>query len=110
MSAMVYKGYAARVEYDANDRIFVGRLAGITDIVVFDGSTVDELEQRFKESVDHYLEISEKEGVKPQKPYSGKLILRMPPEVHARCAMMAQAHGKSLNQWVTEVLEQEVSV
>jgi predicted HicB family RNase H-like nuclease len=110
MGAMVYKGYAARVEYDAKDRIFVGHLAGIKDIVAFHGTTVDELETRFRESVDNYLEISEKAGLKPQKSYSGKLVLRMPPEVHARCAMMAQAHGKSLNQWVTEVLEQEVSV
>lgn len=108
-SAMTYKGYAARVEYDANDRIFVGHLAGINDIVAFHGATVDELEIRFRESVDNYLEISKKAGVKPQKPYSGKLILRMPPEIHARCAMLAQAHKKSLNQWVVDVLEHEIS-
>ncbi|WP_238985442.1 toxin-antitoxin system HicB family antitoxin [Nitrosococcus halophilus] len=53
--------------------------------------------------------MSKKRGVPAQKPYSCKLILRMPPEVHARCAMMAEANGKSLNQWVVEVLEQEVS-
>ncbi|MGR6036100.1 MAG: type II toxin-antitoxin system HicB family antitoxin [Candidatus Nitrosoglobus sp.] len=109
MSVMVYKGYAASIEYDAGDRIFVGRLAGITDIVGFHGSTVDKLEESFRKTVDGYIKLSEKAGVKPQKPYSGKLILRMPPEVHARCAMMAQAHGKSLNQWITGVLEQEVS-
>jgi len=85
-------------------------LAGITDIVVFHGATVDELEQHFRESVDHYLEVSKKEGINPQKPYSGRLILRMPPEIHARIAMMAEAKGKSLNQWVVEVLEQETSV
>lgn len=64
---MVYKGYAAKVEYDAHDHIFVGRLIGIKDIVVFDGSTVEALERRFKESVDHYLMASEKLGVPPQK-------------------------------------------
>lgn len=104
MSVMTYKGYVARIEYDPDDRIFVGRLVGITDIVGFHGSTVDELEESFKKTVEGYLELSEKAGVKPQKPYSGNLMLRIPPEVHAHCAMMAEAHGKSINQWVTEIL------
>lgn len=105
MSVMTYKGYAASIEYDANDRIFVGRLTGITDIVGFHGTTVDELEESFRKTVDGYLELSKKAGVKPQKPYSGKLMLRIPPGVHAHCAMMAEAHGKSINQWAAEVLE-----
>ncbi len=110
MNVMTYKGYIARVEYDADDRIFVGRLARITDIVGFHGTTVDELEESFRKTVDGYIELSEKAGVKPQKPYSSKLIVRMPPEVHARRAMLAEAHGKSLNQWVVRVLEREASV
>ena len=40
----------------------------------------------------------------PKKPYSGKLMLRLPPEVHARAAMLAEATGKSINAWATEVL------
>jgi predicted HicB family RNase H-like nuclease len=102
---MKYKGYVARVEYDADDHIFVGHLAGIDAIVGFHGSTVDELEQRFREAVDHYLVVNEELGTVPQKPYSGKLMLRIPPEVHAHCARMAEAHGKSINQWAAEVLK-----
>ena len=58
MTPMTYRGYAARIDYDADDRIFTGRLAGMTDIVVFHGASVDELETAFHESVDHYLEVS----------------------------------------------------
>jgi predicted HicB family RNase H-like nuclease len=104
MSAMMYKGYAARVEFDAEDHIFVGRLAGITDIVTFHGSSVDELEAEFRAAVDHYLAVSEKTGIPPQQPYSGELVLHVPPEVHAHAVMRAEAHGKNLNQWVAEVL------
>jgi hypothetical protein len=68
---MEYKGYIASVEYDAHDRILVGHLVGIDAIVGFHGATIDELEQHFKESVDHYLEISEREGITAQKPYFG---------------------------------------
>lgn len=105
MSAMTYKGYSARVEYDADDRIFTGRLAGIDDIATFHGASVDELETAFREAVEHYLEISERVGRKAQKPYSGNLMLRVPPDVHAKAAMAAELAGKSLNQWAAETLE-----
>ncbi len=105
MNAMIFKGYTARVEYDSEDRIFTGRLAGIDDIVVFHGSTVDELETAFQESVDHYLEVSKRTGRPAKKPFSGKLMLRVPPEVHAAVATAAEVKGKSINQWASDVLE-----
>ena len=104
MNMMKYKNYIARIEFDDEDRIFVGRLAGIDDIVSFHGSTVDELETAFHESVDHYLEVSERTGRAPQKPYSGKLMLRINPDVHAAVATASQVQGKSINQWASEVL------
>jgi predicted HicB family RNase H-like nuclease len=75
MNAMTFKGYRANIEYDVEDRIFVGRLSGIDDIVVFHGSTVDELETAFHESVNHYIEVSERIGKRTSEPFSGKLIL-----------------------------------
>ena len=105
-NAMTYKGYAARIEFDAQDRIFFGRLAGIRDIVTFHGETVDELEAAFKEAVDHYFETCASLGDDPNKPYSGKLTLRIPPSVHAAIAMAAETSGKSLNKWATDVLDQ----
>ena len=105
-NTMTYKGYAARIEYDAQDRIFFGRLAGIRDIVTFHGQTVDELEAAFKEAVDDYLETCTKLGETPNRPYSGKLTLRIPPSVHAAIATAAETSGKSLNKWVTEILDQ----
>ncbi|MBO9483569.1 MULTISPECIES: type II toxin-antitoxin system HicB family antitoxin [Gammaproteobacteria] len=107
MNKMKYRGYLARVEYDDEDRIFVGHLAGIQDIVGFHGTTVDELEQAFHESVDNYLAISETTGRPAQKPCSGKLMLRVPPELHAAVIMAAEANGQSINQWATEVLGRE---
>ena len=104
MTPMTYRGYAARIDYDADDRIFTGRLAGITDIVVFHGASVDELEKAFHESVDHYLEVSALTGRPAQKPYSGKLSLRIDPEVHASMAVAAELAGSSINQWAAKVL------
>ena len=108
MNIMKYRGYVAHIEYDEEDRIFVGHLAGIKDIVGFHGTTVVELESAFHESVDNYIAISEETGRLAQKPYSGKLMLRVSPDVHAAVATAAQVHGKSINQWASEVLDKSV--
>jgi len=106
MNTMKYRDYSARIEFDDEDRIFVGHLAGIQDIVGFHGSTVDELERAFHEAVDNYVRISEETGRPAQKPYSGNLMLRVPSEIHAAVAMAAEASGKSINQWATNILKQ----
>ncbi len=106
MNAMFYKGYSARIEFDDEDRIFVGHLVGIRDIVGFHGSSVDELEAAFHEAVDDYLAHCEKLSLPPNKPFSGRMLLRVPPEVHARVSAAAQVAGVSLNQWATQALEQ----
>lgn len=108
MNSMKYKGYAARIEFDAHDRIFVGHLAGIRDIVGFHGTSVEELENSFHEAVDDYLAACAVLGQSPHKPASGKVLLRVPPEVHAAAIMAAESEGKSLNQWATHVLEEAV--
>jgi predicted HicB family RNase H-like nuclease len=79
-------------------------IAGINDIVRFHDESIAKLRTAFKEAVDDYLETCEKLNRSPQKPYSGKLMLRVPPEVHAAVAMAAEVSGKSINQWAAEAL------
>jgi predicted HicB family RNase H-like nuclease len=110
MNMMKYKGYIARIEFDEEDRIFVGHLAGIKDIVGFHGTTVDELEAAFHESVDNYLSISDETGRPPQKPFSGKLMLRVSPDIHAAVATAAEVHGMSINQWAAEILDKAADI
>ena len=104
MTPMTYKGYAARIEYSDEDGCFVGHIAGISDIVGFHGDSVEELREAFHQAVDDYLVGCAEHGVAPKKPYSGKIMVRVQPEVHARAAMTASAMGKSLNSWVAEVI------
>lgn len=108
MNTMSYKGYSARVEFDAEDRLFVGHLAGIRDIVGFHGESVAELEAAFHEAVDDYLWACKKLKQEPNRPFSGRVMLRIPPEVHARASAAAQVRGMSLNQWAAKALEQAV--
>jgi predicted HicB family RNase H-like nuclease len=104
MNTMKYKSYSARIEYDDHDRIFVGHLIGVRDIVGFHGASVEELEIAFHEAVDNYLAACAKLGQQPNKPVSGKILLRVPPEIHSAAIMAAESEGKSLNQWASNVL------
>ncbi len=106
MNAMTYKGYSARVDYDDDDEIFFGRIAGIRDGVSFHSETVAGLKAAFHEAVDDYVETCAKIGKSPQKPYSGNLMLRVDPSVHSKVALAAEVAGKSLNQWGEEVLRE----
>lgn len=104
MKAMVYKGYAARIEFDGEDNIFFGRIAGIRDGVTFHADNVTDLVAAFHDAVDDYIETCAKVGKDPQKPYSGNLMLRVDPELHSKVARAAELAGKSLNEWSKEVL------
>jgi predicted HicB family RNase H-like nuclease len=104
MNSMSYKGYTVRVEYDERDDIFVGRI-GIRSMISFHGETVAELKSELESAVDDYLADCKSEGVSPEKPASGRLVLRILPDVHGKALVAAQAPGKSLNQWAAEVLQ-----
>ncbi|HRQ38810.1 MAG TPA: type II toxin-antitoxin system HicB family antitoxin [Chloroflexota bacterium] len=108
MNTMIYKGYAARIEYSDEDGCFIGYIAAIHDVIGFHAESVTELRQAFEEAVDDYLEACEKIGRAPQKPFSGKLMLRIPPETHAAAATAAEVSGKSINQWAIETFKQAV--
>ncbi len=106
MNILTYQGYTARIEFDERDNVFVGHLIGIKDSIAFHADNVAELRLAFEEAVEDYVETCEKIGKSPEKPVSGKLSLRVTPELHVQAMMKAQATGQSLNQWVTNVLKQ----
>lgn len=98
---MKHKGYTGSVEFDPDGRIFHGRILGITaDIITFQGTTVDELERDFREAVDDYLDLCAEDGVEPQRPYSGRFVLRLEPSVHGRVTAAARMAKVSMNQWI----------
>jgi predicted HicB family RNase H-like nuclease len=99
-----YKGYTAgRIEFD--DGVFSGTVAGLRDVVHFQGETADELEQAFRESIDVYLDFCAERGEAPDKPYSGNIMVRIPPELHRKAATRAEAEDLSLNAWIARQIE-----
>jgi len=106
---MKYKGYHGQVNYDEEAKLFHGEVVGLRDVITFQGTSVDGLERAFKDSIDEYLDFCKELDRAPEKPFSGKLMLRLPPEVHERAAYEAKSHGVSLNTWLKQGIQELLS-
>ncbi len=109
MENFEYKGFQGSVRFYAEDRTFHGRLLGVDDVVSFEGSSVDELEAAFHEAVDDYMELCRKLGREPERRYSGRVALRIDPDLHRRVAIAAAADKISVNSWIARALERSTS-
>ena len=107
---MEYKEYIGKVEFDDEANIFHGEVVGIRDVITFQGENVRELRRAFEESVDDYLAFCAERGEKPDKPCSGKFLVRLSPELHRHAAMLAKVRGESLNALVAEAIEREIQL
>ncbi|MBI5143062.1 MAG: type II toxin-antitoxin system HicB family antitoxin [Nitrospirae bacterium] len=107
---MEYKGYYGVVRFDDDAEIFHGDVLLARGAVTFQGETVAELKQAFMDSVDEYLSFCNESGIEPEKPFSGRLVLRMKPELHRAIAVAAKRANKSLNELITRKLEEEFGI
>jgi len=103
-----YKGYVGRIDYEPEDKVFFGEVVSSEGIIAFDGRTPEELEEHFKAAIDSHLENCKRNGIKPIKPLSGELLLRMKPELHQALAFKAKQERKSLNSLICDKLEMAV--
>ncbi len=106
MNSMSYRGYTARMEFDPDDKIIVGRVLDIDDIITFHGASVAEFEAALHSAVDSYIAACDQLGQAPDKPASGKLMLRVDPAVHAAAVKASARSGQSLNKWAEQVLRE----
>jgi predicted HicB family RNase H-like nuclease len=110
MNVMTVDGYNAKIEYDPEIDMFRGEILGLTGGADFYGKTPRELKTEFKKSLAIFLEVCKERGIEPRRNYSGKFNLRIPPELHERIAIAAQAEGKSINTLAQEALAQHVAI
>jgi predicted HicB family RNase H-like nuclease len=102
---MEYKGYIGKVELVEEAGILHGEVINVRDVITFEGKTVKEVQKAFRESVEDYLEFCAQRGEPPEKPFSGKFVVRLPTELHRKAYIQAKLEDKSLNRWVAEVLQ-----
>ncbi|HCM90980.1 MAG TPA: toxin-antitoxin system HicB family antitoxin [Lachnospiraceae bacterium] len=108
-SLMECRGYHAKIEYDKEDMIFVGRVIGINDSVNFHGRSVDELTMEFDNAINNYLDYCRQAGKEPEKEFRGSFNIRIKPEQHRKIALYAADEGITINQFVSRAIEGELS-
>ena len=94
-SMLEYKGYHAKIYYDARDDIFVGEVFGLNDSLNFHGSNVQELKEMFRQCIDDYLELCQQLGEEPEREFKGNFNIRVQPELHRQLATCASFEEKS---------------
>jgi len=103
-----YNDFCGSVEYSAADECFFGKLIGTTDLVTFEGDSVESLKQAFVEAVEDYIILCQEVGKDPQKSYKGSFSIRISPDLHRKAADIASRHGMSLNAFVEKAIYDEV--
>lgn len=109
MNTMTYKGYIGQVTLDEDASVFHGQVMNTRDIITFQGRTVRELRKALRDSIEDYLDFCSERNEDPDKPLSGRFVLRIDPALHREVTIAAVREGKSLNKWVAERLEREVA-
>ena len=107
---IIYKDFIATIHYSTIDEVFFGKIEGINDLVTFEGENVKDLKKAFEEAVDDYIELCKEVGKKPMKSFKGSFNIRISPELHVKAFEKALIEGKSLNQFVQQAIEKEVSL
>ena len=109
-NVLKYKGYTGSVVFDAEDKIFHGRVLGLSFALIgFEGSTVAEIEKDFHDAVDDYLNMCAEQGKEPEKPFKGSFNIRLNPTLHGRLVVNAANKGMTLNAYVKKILERATS-
>jgi predicted HicB family RNase H-like nuclease len=103
-----YKGFIGSVNFSAEDRAFYGKVEGINDLVTFEGTTVDELEESFKYMVEEHIQDCEQEGKPAEKSYKGSFNVRISPDLHRQAAQIASIQGITLNQLIQRAIQHEL--
>jgi predicted HicB family RNase H-like nuclease len=100
-----YKGYTGAIEFDPELRLFTGHVLDLRDEIYFEGDSVESLEASMQRAVDHYLKVCKVRNEEPERPFSGKLNVRLGPNLHRAAAIAAATEGESLNNWLVRMVE-----
>ena len=104
-----YKGFIGSVHYAAEDRVFYGKIEGVNDLITFEGSSVDELEEGLKFMVDEHIKDCTNKNIPIEKSYKGNLNIRLSPELHKKAAPNATLKGISINQYINDAIRTQIS-
>jgi len=100
-----YNGYTAVIDFDSELKLFTGHVVDLRDEIYFEGDSVSALEASMRRAVDHYLDVCRIRAEEPERPFSGKLNVRLGSQLHRAAALAAASEGESLNNWLVRVVK-----
>lgn len=110
MGVLKYKGYTGSVEFSEEDNCLFGKVQGLHNTLIsYEGETIDEIRADFEGAVDDYLASCKSRGITPTKPYSGRLVVRMPSDLHSKIAIAAMSSGVTINDFINTALSNEIT-
>lgn len=105
-NVMEVNGYKALIAFDPDSNQFRGEFIDLNGGADFYAANVKSLRREGETSLKVFLDMCREDGVEPRKNYSGKLMVRLPAELHQRAAVSAASQGQSLNAWLADVVQQ----
>ena len=106
---LTYKGFIGSVHYASEDRVFYGKVEGVNDLISFEGSTVQDLEEGFKYMVDEHIKDCTRQEIPLEKSYKGNLNIRLSPDLHKKAVYNATLKGVSLNQYINDAIKKDLA-
>lgn len=105
--------YPINIVWSEDDGEYLATCASFPGLTAF-GETEEEALKEAKVALELFIESYKERGLPLPKPvrapkYSGQLRLRLPRSLHERAATIASDDGVSLNQYITNALNQVVS-
>lgn len=100
-----YKGYHAKIEFSSEDNLLIGKVCWVNDSLTFEGETISEITEAFRDTIDEYLAFCKEIGKEPDKEFKGSLNIRMPAELHRAVALNAAARNQTINQFIVDSLQ-----
>jgi len=107
MNCFSYRGYQGTVETSIQDKCLFGKLLYTSDLILYEGNTIEELELNFKAAVNDYLEFCKLQNKQPKKPFKGSFNVKIGQELHEKASQRASEIGKTLNEYIKEIVQKD---
>jgi predicted HicB family RNase H-like nuclease len=99
-----YKGYTATLTQDADTKHYAGKVIGIEHLILFEGATLEDASNNFKETIDNYPQYCAEIGYKPDPPPS-EIMVPIKTELYAKATSIAENKGQTPTGVVNQAVE-----
>ncbi|MFT3741228.1 MAG: type II toxin-antitoxin system HicB family antitoxin [Gammaproteobacteria bacterium] len=106
---MHYRGYFGSVHFDNEGLFFYGKIEFVRALISYEATDAKGIKKAFEEAVDDYLEMCERQHIKPEIPFKGSLNIRLGSDLHRKVAIAAELNHLTINKFIVQTLDRVIS-